>query len=326
MKAYFQKIWKSGIDLVCTKKLQFSLNSKKNEIMLENHIFGKYTFKKYDFPAFIDCYNEHIDMKKSHPAQWEALVQQLHEQKSISRTSLSKLIAEHLDVTTDHAIRKLRREGIIKRTDGIYIVTSQHTSDEIFIRDPIMAIRVKYGNEVLFCYGTALDIQNLSRYGRLTDYYIAVQSPKNIDSLGQIRVQPVKTPLENTMGAEIIDIAGQQVFVTDVERTIIDCIHRPKYAQGWENIFHAIARIERLREDRVSQYLKLYRLPSLVAKVCLILDRFSEDLGISQDALDRLRPYLPSSPIHLEKSKPSILNKKWNVYVPKDLITDQEEV
>lgn len=261
-------------------------------------------------------------MKKTHPSQWEALVKQLHEQKAVSRAQLVELIAEHLGVTTDHALRRLRREGILKRAEGVYVIANRQSAGEAFIKNPIMAIRVKYGDDVLFCYSTALDIQNLSRYGRLTDHFIAVPCPRNMEPLGQIRVRPVKTPLGNTMGVETVDIAGQPVYVTDMERTIIDCIHRPKYAQGWENVFHAIGRVERLREDRVSRYLKRYRLPSLVAKACVILDRFSKDLGISQDTLDRLRPYLPSSPIHMDKSKSSSLNKKWNVYVPKDLIPD----
>lgn len=249
-------------------------------------------------------------------------MKQLRAQKAVSRAQLAELVAEHLGVTTDHALRRLRRKGILKRAEGVYVVANRRSSGEAFIRNPIMAIRAKYGADVLFCYGTALDIQNLSRYGRLTDHYIAVPRPRNVEPLGQIRVRPVKTALGDTMGVETVDIAGHPVHVTDVERTIIDCIHRPKYAQGWENVFHAIGRVKRLREDRVSRYLKRYRLPSLVAKTCVILDRFSKDLGISQDTLDRFRPYLPSSPIHMDKGQSSSLNKKWNVYVPKDLLPD----
>jgi len=51
---------------------------------------------------------------------------------------------------------------------------------------------------------------------------------------------------------------------------------------------HAIARIDTLDEERVYTYLKKYRLPSLVAKTCLILEHFSTEWGISDSILGRL--------------------------------------
>lgn len=134
--------------------------------------------------------------------------------------------------------------------------------------------------------------------------------------MGQVRLRFIQTPADDKVGVIPVLYADLKIRVTDKERTLIDCIHRPKYAQGWENVFHAIDRIGTLDGEHIYIYLKEYRLKSLVAKTCLILERFSDVLGISDSILGRLHRYLPRSPVSISRTSHGKLNRRWNVYVP----------
>ena len=258
---------------------------------------------------------------------WDGLYRELEERSTISRRDLAALIAHHLGVGADYAILRLCREGRLKRATtprrGLYIVTSDAAASNQALRNPIDAIQALYGADVVFCYGSALYLHDLSRYGRLTDYYVATLEARKPKAIGQARLHFVETPVDTSVGTETVEISDKHVVVTDLERTLIDCIHRPKYAQGWENLIYAIGRMGRLKEDRVYDYLKRYRLPSLVAKTCVVLERFADDLGTDTDALVRLRPYLPRNPIRFSRNEPGVFNKKWNAYVPKYLLQEE---
>jgi len=258
---------------------------------------------------------------------WEALHLELEERSTISRHDLAQLIALHLDVGTDYAISRLCREGRLKRAAisrrGLYIITTDTTASNQVLRNPIDAIQALYGVESVFCYGSALYLHGLSRYGHLSDYYVATREARKPSALGRARVRFVETPIDVSVGTETVTVSDGHVVVTDLERTLIDCIHRPKYAQGWENLIYAIRRMAKLREDCIYDYLKRYRLPSLVAKTCVILERFSDNLGIDTNTLVRLRPYLPRNPIRFSRDEPGVFNKRWNVYVPKYLLQEE---
>jgi predicted transcriptional regulator of viral defense system len=104
--------------------------------------------------------------------------------------------------------------------------------------------------------------------------------------------------------------------VTDLERTLIDCIHRPKYAQGWENVVHALDRAKGINGSRMIEYVKQYRTPSLVAKVGLILEHFGDRWKVSGATLNSLRPYLPRTPVKFSRGSGGSLNKDWSIFVP----------
>jgi len=62
-----------------------------------------------------------------------------------------------------------------------------------FITDPIEAVQAVCGEEVVFGYGTALILHGLSRYGRLTEYYVVSKSKRRQLPMGEFNIRFVKT-------------------------------------------------------------------------------------------------------------------------------------
>ena len=260
-------------------------------------------------------------LNRSRVSDWKSLMAALRRRDTISPAKIAQLVGQYTDVSPDYALRRLRREGVLQRLDpqrrGLYVVAGGKAG--AFIADPIEAVQAVCGQETVFGYGSALFLHGLSRYGRLTEYYVVSSTRRNQQPVGEFVVRYVKTPLPEQAGVVTRRQGRLLVRVTDVERTLIDCIHCPKYAQGWENVVQALDRARGVRAGRMIEYVKQYRTPSLVAKVGLAIERYAAKWRVSADELQSLRPYLPATPVKFSRGMGGTLNKDWNLYVPEAL-------
>lgn len=252
----------------------------------------------------------------------------LEKHKILSRREINNLLPMYTIVQVDQIILKLQEQGFLAKlqgdkTRGKYIVISKEDregkrgSDE-FITDPVNAIVSLSGKTVIFCYHTAFEIHGLSRYGMSFVIYIHSRVSQDLSSLSNVQIKSVKLRSPGT-GIMSYNRAGQNIRLTDVERTIIDCVHRPKYTVGWENVLYGLKKVEQLDGERILEYLKEFRTPSLNAKMGVILEHFQEKWKIERTLLNNIRPYCPSTPIRFFRNKPGKFNKQWNIYVPEGL-------
>jgi predicted transcriptional regulator of viral defense system len=255
---------------------------------------------------------------------WNDLVKALRRKTTIGRRELANFVKTHVKVDLDYAIWRLQQDGILRRPKGkergLYIVAESGSSTQ-HISDPFEAIQDVRGKEIVFCYGTALYMHGLSRYGRLTHYYIITTKKTTEEKLGQITVRFVKTKMGYDQGILKRKLRGYSVCFTDLERTLIECIDRPKYAQGWENIMHAFDGVKHVRVKRLLDYIKGLNSPVLAAKTGIVLDHFKQRWGITEKELIGLQQYVPRTPARFERGSTGTLNKRWNVIVPSDIFT-----
>lgn len=257
-------------------------------------------------------------MKRKKPIgnDWKALRQALGRRTSISNDEISDLVKRHTDVAVDYAIWQLQQEGVLIRSRrGLYVV-AERGEREAFLKDPIEAIHALLGKEIVFGYGTALFLHGLSRYGRLSEYYVLSPRDAKPKRIGDVLVRFIKSPLGDTVGVNQQRFGRSTIRVTDIERTLIDCIHRSKYAQGWENVVQAWHRVKRVNSRRLIEYAKSFGIPLLVARVGIVLEYFREPWKVRNEDIDSLLPYIPRHPVKFERGLNGTLNRKWNVYVP----------
>lgn len=261
-------------------------------------------------------------MKTRSRTDWDVVIAAVRRQDTVSSAEVARLAKQHTDVAADYTLRYLRRKGVLRRLNagprGLYVVV--RGTGGAFVSDPIEAVQAAHGVNVVFGYGTALFLHGLSRYARLSEYYAVARSKRKPRPIGKFVLRFVKTPLLNEIGVTTKRHGRGSVRVTDLERTLIDSIHRPKYAQGWENVVHALSRAQGVNGSRMIEYVKQYRTPSLAAKVGLIIEHYTTRWGVSGRSLDSLRPYLPKTPVTFSRGSGGPLNKDWNIYVPEGLL------
>ena len=255
---------------------------------------------------------------------WNAVRRELVKHRFVTHAQLQNIIHSLLDVSVDYALWKLVNEGSLARTRrGFYGVTprpTDHTQTKSsFINESLSAIVSLLSEEAVFGYGTALLLHGLSRYGMLSEQYLLCPKFRKPRSLGGVFVRFVITPVIEQEGLVWIPYNKIRLHATDPERTIVDCIHRPRYAQGWENIIHAFERAENLDASRMIRYVKRYRIPSLIARTGFMLEKYLTKKHTVIAELDTLGPYLPHSPVPFINNRGGRLNRRWNLFIPEEI-------
>lgn len=120
-------------------------------------------------------------------------------------------------------------------------------------------------------------------------------------------------------------IGNDKVKVTDLERTIIDCIDRIDRAGGIEELLHCLEGVIMLNEKKLTEYLELYEKSFLYQKVGYLLERLHDRIHISESFIEMCREKGHKAVKFLTNDSFSdTYIKQWNLYVPNTITTKQE--
>lgn len=243
------------------------------------------------------------------------VIRRLEQHQFLRRTEINDLLPELSVALIDDLVLKLKKEGFIRNLGekgrGKFIIGDNR--EDLYFSDVISKMASVY-DEIILRYNSALEYHNLSRYVTTNRLYVSGTTIQQIDDLFPKSIE--NTSLGKHFGIIEVHIDKQSIKVTDIERTILDCIRFPKYALGWENIFFALKRIKNIDEEKVLNYLIEYQLPSLSSKVGLLFENFKKELNLPDSFLGRLSLYKSRTSFRLIRNTPGELNKTWNIYVP----------
>jgi predicted transcriptional regulator of viral defense system len=112
------------------------------------------------------------------------------------------------------------------------------------------------------------------------------------------------------------------VRVTDLERTVIDCIKNIDKSGGLEEILQCLQVITFLDCHKLQAYLQLYNIQMLYQKTGYILEHFKESLQLTDDFFEFCRGQIRQSKRYLgdKEERSLIYNPTWRLYVPKNLM------
>lgn len=119
--------------------------------------------------------------------------------------------------------------------------------------------------------------------------------------------------------------ADTRIRVTDIERTIIDCANHIDLCGGIEELLQCLRLITYVDENKLTVYLKAFNNKSLCKKVGFIMELFATQLHISQEFLRFCQDGSKGTVAYLTDNRGNCqYNKKWNLYIPKNIVTFNE--
>jgi len=125
----------------------------------------------------------------------------------------------------------------------------------------------------------------------------------------------IETPLMNSL-----------VKVTDLERTIIDCLDRLDRAGGLEEFIQCLSMITYLNEDKMLEYLAAYDKAFLYQKTGFVLQHFQNDLKLNSTFIEFCRRKGSAHVNYLtDVSESDCYFKVWNMYAPKNILSYLEQ-
>lgn len=115
---------------------------------------------------------------------------------------------------------------------------------------------------------------------------------------------------------------GLELRVTSLERTLVDVLHRPDLAGGWEEAWRSLESIEFFDLDVVMEYALMLANATTAAKVGFFLEQHRAELMVDDCHLDRLRRRRPRQPHYMDRARrPARLVPEWNLMVPNDVLS-----
>ncbi len=227
-----------------------------------------------------------------------------------------------------------RRGHIVLIRRSVWAAVPPGTTPEQWSPDPY-AICARLTPEAIVGYHAALALHGLA-YTVWSEYaYFTAAAQRPPFEWRGMTFRPVLHPAalrrakRETAGTAIVDRGGVDVRVTTPERTLVDCLHRPELAGGWEEIWRAADSVQYLNIGALVDYALLLGNATTIAKAGLLLEMHQTALGVMPRDLERLAAARPQAAHYLDRRTRSggRLLARWNLIVPEAMLArDWEEL
>ncbi len=149
---------------------------------------------------------------------------------------------------------------------------------------------------------------------------IYISAPKRFRSFEFSFIEYVYAPDKFREG--VIKDATRNIYVTDIERTIIDCIDRLDLAGGYEELYYNLELIGDLDENKLLFYLSLYNKRVIYQKAGFFLSPLKEQMKLSNTFFDICKQKLGNSTRYLtDKNESKVYIPEWKLYVPQYMLS-----
>lgn len=114
----------------------------------------------------------------------------------------------------------------------------------------------------------------------------------------------------------------KDVRITDLERTVIECIHDYRKAGGFYELLNCLGKINYLDEDKLIRYLEIYNTQGLYQRVGYLLVHFKKKMHLSNSFINYCKGKTGKSRQYLLKEaiEDSIYNNEWGLMVPQGFL------
>lgn len=112
------------------------------------------------------------------------------------------------------------------------------------------------------------------------------------------------------------------IRITNIERTIVDCIDRLDLAGGYEELIYNLGLIDKVDESKILHYLSLYYKQAIYQKAGFILSSFKEQMKLSKKFFDICNVKTGKSVRYLtDKYESKTYIPEWKMYVPQYILS-----
>jgi predicted transcriptional regulator of viral defense system len=195
----------------------------------------------------------------------------------------------------------VRKKWLQRVRRGTYLLNpSRHGPDAIPDTDPLRIGR-RLVEPYFFGYATAAELLGLlPQVSRV--YFIQTTSRWDPGEKSQVEFRPVRVTPGRFFGAQSMTRRGVTFRVSNIERTVLDCMNRPEFAGGMSGVSRILALAKpKLNWKRLGSYLDRFGNRSLTLRAGFLAERVRPSIPPPPEWLRRRRargaePYVPLGP------------------------------
>ena len=124
----------------------------------------------------------------------------------------------------------------------------------------------------------------------------------------------------------MVPVMNSKVRVTDLERTVIDCIDRIKYAGGLEELLNNFTSVAYIDEAKLKAYLDSYGKASLYQKAGFLLSMYKKQWRLSAGFFNHCKSHIGKSTRYLtDVADHTDYVSEWRLCVPENMSNLMEQ-
>lgn len=220
---------------------------------------------------------------------------------------------------------------ILRIRRGFYAVVPIAFRQKTHQVDPYLIAGHATSDSVL-AYHTALDTRGFAYSVFHRFYFLTHQAIREFEFQGaQFQALPFAKQLvtvqQENFGITTINREGLDIRVTNLERTLVDVLDRPKRAGSFEEIWLSFATVPILNLEQIIEYAFLLNNATTIAKVGFFLEQHQAQFNVDENSLKLLQTKIPTQKHYLERGKRTSgkLIKRWNLIVPEKILKQEWE-
>jgi predicted transcriptional regulator of viral defense system len=217
--------------------------------------------------------------------------------------------------------RHLASGRLIRVRRGLYAVVPRGVDPDKAIVDPYL-LASHLTDDAVIAYHAALQFHGKTYSVWRRFHYLTGKRTRPFSFRG-MEFLPVQVPRAvrawPQWGDGILKVshAGGKASVATLERALVDVLDMPAKCGGWEEVWRSLEMVEFFDLDVVIAYAISLGSSLTIARVGFFLEQHSNELMVTDDHLNMLRPQAPNQPRYLDSTRQSgKLISRWNLIVP----------
>lgn len=239
----------------------------------------------------------------------QRIYSQLYSQRVITTEDVKGIVGE--SHKSANYTNNLKRKGYLQKIrKGVYAIVPPNLVGEEFKPDKFL-IAGNLKDDYYLAYHSALELHGVAQSAYNT-VWISCENPSEPFSYQEINYRFVTS--KHDFGLTQTQRQNNSLRVSDREKTLLDCIRKPKYAGGWEELLKSIESFPAVTSKRLLSYLEKFSEQGLYQKTGFILENIG--LPVSQEIIAELKSHGGERTYYLDKNKRSHYVSQWNLMVP----------
>jgi predicted transcriptional regulator of viral defense system len=223
-----------------------------------------------------------------------------------------------------HLARWTRLGRIARVKQGVYVRVDTPPRPPDFV-----ALASRMAPDAAVAFHTALEVHGFAQslFERLTFVTATGAKPTTFQGRAFLPVRPRAPLLSADRGErwiDLVDRAGIEVRVTDLERTVVDVLDRPALAGGLDEVWRSLAQVPALDPTSLQDYVALLDSKTLAAKLGFFVESRRDELAALATLLDWLQSRIPAGPVYMDRARRGCLVARWALIVPPELLERPE--
>ena len=210
----------------------------------------------------------------------------------------------------------LKEGGVKPIKRGLYYVEALSDEESQTVPDPFL-VAAKLAKNSVLTYHSALELHGAAYSHSHRVYFYSTPQTRRFEFM-DVEYVPIQKKV--TWGVTTLEREGNTIRLTDRERTVLDCLDRPDYTGGLEELFKSLDLFPSADLEKLKTYLRKAGKLILYAKAGFLLEHFKDRWNVSETFLNELAKKVEGKENRYfcaKKGNGKLINR-WNLIVPEN--------